>query len=68
MINNIEKTKYIIILNISMAEKNISQEFRLKNIERTRNYYIKELNQNELMSKKHKMFCTTLNYVEHLLI
>ena len=51
-----------------MAEKNISQEFRLKNIERTRNYYIKELNQNELMSKKHKMFCTTLNYVEHLLI
>ena len=51
-----------------MAEKNISQEFRLKNIERTRNYYIKELNQNELMSKKYKMFCTTLNYVEHLLI
>ena len=29
-----------------MSEENISQEFRLKNIDETRNYFIKEINQN----------------------
>ena len=48
-----------------MAEENISQEFRLKNIDETRNYLIEEINQTELMSKKHKAF---LNYIEHFLI
>ena len=51
-----------------MSEENKSQEFRLKNIDKTRNYLIKEINQNELMSKKHKKICTTLNYIEHFLI
>ena len=51
-----------------MAEENISQEFRLKNIDETRNYLIEEINRNELMSKKHKKVCTTLNYIEHFLI
>ena len=37
-----------------MSGENISQEFRLKNMDKTRNYFIKEINQNELMSKKHK--------------
>ena len=37
-----------------MSEENINQKFRLKNIGETRNYFIKEINQNELMSKKHK--------------
>ena len=49
-----------------MAEENISQEFRLKNIDETRNYLI--ANQNELMSKKHKKVCTNLNYIENFLI
>ena len=40
-----------------MAEENISQEFRLKNIDETRNYLIEETNQNELMSKKNKKVC-----------
>ena len=48
-----------------MAEENISQEFRLKNIDETRNYLIEEINRNELMSKKRKKVCTTLNYIEH---
>ena len=39
-----------------MAEENVSQEFRLKNIDETRNYLIEEINWNELMSKKNKMF------------
>ena len=52
----------------NMVEENISQEFRLKNIDETRNYLIEEINRNELMSKKHKKVCTTLNYIEHFLI
>ena len=51
-----------------MAEENISQKFRLKNIDETRNYFLKEIEQNELMSKKQKRVCTTLNYIEHFLI
>ena len=51
-----------------MVEENVSQEFILKNIDETRNYLIEEINRNELMSKKHKKVCTTLNYIEHFLI
>ena len=49
-----------------MAEEDISQKFRLKNIEETRNYFIKEIHQNELMSKTHKKVCTTLNYIKRM--
>ena len=45
-----------------MAEENLSQEFRLKN------YFLEEIEQNELMSRKHKEVCSVLSYVEHLLI
>ena len=51
-----------------MVEENISQEFRLKNTDETRDYFLKEVEQNELMNKKHKKACTTLNYIEHFLI
>ena len=51
-----------------MSEENISQEFRLKNIDEARNYSVKKINQNELTSKKHRNICTTLNYVKHFLI
>ena len=37
-----------------MAEENICQEFWLKNIDETWNYFIKEIDQNELVTKKHK--------------
>ena len=33
----------------------MAEEFELKNIDKTRNYFIEELEQNELMSKKHKV-------------
>ena len=52
----------------NIAEENIIQKFRLKNIDETKNYLIEEINRNELMSKKHKKFCTTLNYTEQFLI
>ena len=51
-----------------MSVENIIQKFRLKNIDETRNYLIEEKNRNELMSKKYKKICTTLNYIEHVLI
>ena len=51
-----------------MAERNVTQGFRLKNTDEARKYLIEEINQNELMSKKHKKICTTLNYIKHFLI
>ena len=38
-----------------MVQENISQEFRLKKkIDKTRNYFTEEIQQNELISKKYK--------------
>ena len=48
-----------------MAEESISQEFRLRNIDETTNHFPEEIKQNELMSRKYKKVCTTLNYIEH---
>ena len=36
-----------------MKEGNASQEFRFKNIEEIKNYFVKEINRNELRSKNH---------------
>ena len=46
----------------------MSQKFRLKNVDETRNYFLEEIKQNELMSRKHEKVCTTINYIEHFLI
>ena len=51
-----------------MTKENISQESRLENIDETRNYFLEEVKQNELMSKKDKKVCTTLNDIGHFLI
>ena len=51
-----------------MKEKNISQEFRLKNIDETRNYFLEEMLQNALISRKHKKVCATINYIERIFI
>ena len=53
-------SKYKILLK-NMREENISKEFRLKNIDETRYYFIKEIKQNELMSKKHRKGCAKFN-------
>ena len=63
----------MVLLNIynyfkNMVEENICPFLRkTKNIDETSNYFVEEINRNELMSKKHKKFCTTLNYIEHFL-
>ena len=46
----------------------MSQVFRLKNIKETIDYFLQEIEQNELMRRNHKKVCTTLNYTEHFLI
>ena len=38
--------------NITMTEKNISQEFRMRNIDEIRKYFIEEIKQNDLLSRK----------------
>ena len=43
-------------------------EVRLKKIKKRTNYLTEEINQNELISKKHKKVCKVLNYIYHLLI
>lgn len=49
-------------------KENISQIFRLKQVDEKINYFLKEFIQNSLMNKKHKKFCMTLNYREYFLI
>ena len=46
----------------------MSQEFRLKKIDETKNNFLEEIAQNELMSRKHKKVSKTLNYIKHFLI
>ena len=50
-----------------MLEENINHEFRWNKINEIRNYLIKEINQNELMSKNRQKVCTVLNYIHHSL-
>ena len=52
----------------NLVEKKIILEFRLKNIDETRNYFVEEIDQNELMNNKRKMVCKTIDYIEHFLI
>ena len=51
-----------------MAEENLSQEFRWKIINKSRNRFLAETKQGELMSKKHKKVPTALNYTDDFLI
>ena len=51
-----------------MDEENACLGFRLRLWDRIRNYLVEKINHNELISKKHKKTCSTLNFIEHLLI
>ena len=42
--------------------------FRLGENDETRNYFLKEINHNDLKNEKYKKTCKYLNYVEHLFI
>ena len=45
----------------------VSQGFKLKNINKTRNCFVEEIEHNELMSNKHRKVCATLNYIASFL-
>ena len=51
-----------------MKDENISQEFRLKSIDKISHYFKEYVNLNGLNSKKHKKVFRAFNYIEHLLI
>ena len=38
----------------NVVEENITQEFRLKDISEIRNCFLEDIEQNQLMSRKHK--------------
>ena len=40
----------------------------MKSIDERRNYSLEEIEQNKLISRKHKEVCATLKYIEHFLI
>ena len=58
---------YIITLKITMTGKTKAINLDWK-IYKTRNYFIEEIKQNKLMSKKHKKVSTASNCIEHLLV
>ena len=62
---SIEILKILGILNLYNYFKNMSHEFRLKNIDEIRKYFVEEIKQNELMSRKHKKAYKTINYIKH---
>ena len=64
LINYIEEYKKI----YNHDWRKMRQKFRMKNTDEWRNYSNEEINQNYLMSKKHKKVYTVFNYIEHLLI
>ena len=43
------------------------QKLRKRNIDKRRNCLSEKINQNDLMSKKHKNVYAALNYIEHQL-
>ena len=49
----------LIICKIPNERKKVSQEFRLKNIDETRNSSLEDIKQNELMGKNDKKVCAT---------
>ena len=50
-----------------MVEENINQEFRFKKIDETRSYFLEEIEQNELMSRKFKKIYITLHILNTFL-
>ena len=46
----------------------LSLEFRLRKLDKKRNYLLEQMKHNDLMNEKYKNTCKYLNYVEELLI
>ena len=61
LINNMKRCR-------KLAVENVGQEFRLKKIDKIRNYFIQEIKQSELISEKHEKVCKILNYTKPLIV
>ena len=48
----------------NIVEEDISQEFRLKDIDETRNYFIEKIKRNKLITKNYKNVCIFLDYFD----
>ena len=46
----------------------MNPQLRLDNVDETRNYFLKEIKQHELMIEKHKRVSANINYTENVLI
>ena len=66
--NEIVTLNYIVTLKTTKAKENKSLNFNLKIIGDRRNYFIKEIKQRDLMSRKNKNVSAAINYVEQLFI
>ena len=51
----------MITLKKNMVKEKVSRELTLKNTDERKNYFLEEIHQNDLMSRKHKKTCTTLD-------
>ena len=51
-----------------MFVEDLCQKIKSKNVDETRTYFLEEIKQIELMSRKHKKICETLNYIEYFLL
>ena len=48
-----------------MTKGNVSLDFRLKKVDKTRSYLLEEKKRNDLMSEKDKKVCNALNYLKN---
>ena len=46
-----------------MSGEKTSQEYRLKNIDKRRNYFLEEIKQNDFISTKHQIFYMVLKLI-----
>ena len=63
--------KKLFAVNVGMKKENYlknKNQLRYRYIDETKNYFFEEIKQLELMSRKHKKVCTSLNYIDHFLI
>ena len=49
-----------------MIEENINQEFRLRKVDETRNYFSEEIKNKYFVSKKYQKVCKVLNQIKQL--
>ena len=55
------------IEKIQLLYKYVWRKHKIKKVNEIDNFFIKKIDENELMNNKNENVCTTLNYTEHFL-